>query len=164
MWTASSERRSLLAQPPKSEVSKLETVPYSQDEPRNGGKRPGQRVDCLHGFRRSRGGIVWREVAVSSTEESDIAAASADAITNDTALLVVATPPTPPQLAEIARLEPETVRVFGVEPASASGPWEVVDLTVPVPTDGVVNHTSGWRSIPSGGSDPTRYTCARSGP
>jgi hypothetical protein len=72
------------------------------------------------------------EVVIASTAPTDIIAASAHAMTRGAGLLVVDTPPSPDQLAELDRLGPATVRVFGVDAAAVQGPWQVVDPTVPV--------------------------------
>ena len=66
-------------------------------------------------------------LTVSSTAPTDLAAASEHALATTAGLLVVDTPPSEQQLAEIGRLAPETVTVFGVTAAQVAGDWEVVD-------------------------------------
>ena len=71
-----------------------------------------------------------RSLVVSSATVSDLLDASADALSDGTGLLVVDTPPSAEQLAEIARLAPETIRVFGVDAGAIPGGWEIVDATL----------------------------------
>ncbi len=67
---------------------------------------------------------------------ADVAIASgADAAEADGGVLLVVDPiPTPEQLAEVARLEPETVTVFGVPADAVPGSWEVRDPAADPPS------------------------------
>ncbi len=66
-------------------------------------------------------------LVVASTASADLIAGSAHAVATGSGFLVLDPSPTPDQLAEIDRLEPEVVRVFGVAMSVVDGPWEVTD-------------------------------------
>jgi hypothetical protein len=67
------------------------------------------------------------DLVVSSPDARELAAASEYALAGGLGLLVVDTPPSPEQVAEIDRLSPETIRVFGVDATAIAGSWEIVD-------------------------------------
>ncbi|MDJ0962491.1 MAG: hypothetical protein QNJ88_17720, partial [Acidimicrobiia bacterium] len=66
-------------------------------------------------------------VVVTSPAAVAVGAGSALAVDEAAVLLVVDPIPTPEQIAEIARLEPERVTVFGVPADAVSGAWDVRD-------------------------------------
>jgi hypothetical protein len=68
-------------------------------------------------------------VTVASSLPDDLVAGSIHATATGGVLLVTNGPPSPDLIAELERLEPETVTAFGVATGDVRGKWDVIDGT-----------------------------------